>query len=344
VLGNLELAKMTTDKDHKAYDFINSAIKANLRARKLTQQLLTFAKGGNPVKEVTSIKKIITDSAEFIMHGSSVQIHYSIPDELYNVEIDSGQIGQVIQNIVLNAREALPDKGAISIECCNINGNEISPLEAMQQIKITISDDGSGISEEHLNTIFDPYFTTKETGSGLGLAVCHSIIQKHSGRLTVVSTIGKGTTFTIFLPAITDSLTIADTEPQLNTSIKPATIIIMDDEKMVRDVASAILTQFGHTVLHAEDGQSTLDLYEKYAREGTPVDCVIMDLTIPGGMGGKEAAEKLLQHHPHAKLIVSSGYSNDPVMTAYGDYGFLARLKKPFLLHELNTTLHALLS
>ncbi|MCK5687528.1 PAS domain S-box protein [bacterium] len=339
ILGNIELAESYTDSTNKIYPFLQNAINASIRAKDLTHQLLTFAKGGNPVKQTSAINQIITDSANFVLHGSSVMCNYKIPLDLWKVDVDSGQISQVIQNIIINSREAMPDGGVIEVVCENIEdiSNETISLPDQKYIKIIISDSGSGISDKYIDRIFDPYFTTKKMGSGLGLAICHSIIGKHDGNISVQSQLNKGTAFTIYIPAVL----FLTQDPEIKKakvidSEKKATIMVMDDESMILETVDQILMKFGHKVILVKNGHEAIELYNKYINDSNPIDIIIMDLTIPGGMGSKDAVQEILRINPEAKAIVASGYSNDPVMANYKDYGFKASISKPFQLAELN--------
>ncbi|MEF3168374.1 MAG: PAS domain S-box protein [Deltaproteobacteria bacterium] len=347
ILGNISLANIYIEKDHKARLLLQEAEKASLRARDLTQQLLTFAKGGEPVRETTSIKQVITDSADFVLHGSNVRCHYAISEDLWLVDIDAGQMSQVIQNLVLNARQAMPEGGEIKITCENIADitNETGlGLPGEKWIKITIADTGCGIPEKYLDKIFDPYFTTKQQGSGLGLAITHSIITKHDGHIFVQSKPGEGTTFTIYLPASATQISSDSVEEaQKPEKTVKATILIMDDEEMILDLAKEMLSLDGHEVLLAKDGKEAIAIFRERYHSDNPVDVIIMDLIIPGGMGGKEAIKKILKIDPNAKAIVSSGYSNDPVMANYHQYGFKAALGKPFKMARLQETIKSVL-
>jgi len=309
----------------------------------LTQQLLTFAKGGDPVTKTTLIGKTITDSANFVLHGSSVSCQFIIPENLYLVDIDAGQISQVIQNLVINAKHAMPEGGEIKISCTNIadiRSETPRSLPGKAYIKITVQDNGCGITEKYLDKIFDPYFTTKQEGSGLGLAIAHSIISKHNGHISVQSTMGEGTTFTIYLPASDKQVLHIPTEKTHEPETIKATILVMDDDQFVQDIAKRMLGRLGHNkVLQAKDGKEAIKIFNEHRKSGKPVDVIIMDLTIPGGMGGKDAVQEILKIDPEAKLIVSSGYSNDPVMSHYQQYGFKAAIAKPFMLAELNKIL-----
>ncbi|MCF6289951.1 MAG: ATP-binding protein [Desulfobacterales bacterium] len=348
ILGNIELAGMSIDPTSKAYPLLQGAKQASLRAKDLTQQLLTFSKGGDPVKKTTSIGKVITESANFVLHGSPVFCRLSIPDDLWLVDIDAGQISQVIQNLVMNAKHAMPDGGEISITCANITdiGSETPlSLPGKAYIKITVQDNGCGIAEKYLEKIFDPYFTTKQEGSGLGLSISHSIINKHNGHIAVQSRMGKGSTFSIYLPASEQqAVRDQDQEADKPADVVRAKVLIMDDEQLVQDIAGQMLVILGHEVLHAADGREAIEIFTGQRQSGKPVDVIIMDLTIPGGMGGKEAIGEILKIDPRAKVIVSSGYGNDPVMANYRQYGFKAAIAKPFLLEELNKTLTDVLS
>ncbi len=346
ILGNIELAKTYTDSTNRAFPLLEEAKKASIRAKDLTNQLLTFSKGGIPVKQTSSIKQIITDSANFVLHGSSVICSHKIPEDLWQADIDASQISQVIQNIIINACHSMPKGGVINILCENISNTDKETLLSPDQkyIKISISDSGCGIQKKNINKIFDPYFSTKEEGSGLGLAICHSIISQHEGSISVQSEINRGTTFTIYLPASTEGTqNTISTDYDTNKNNHHAKIMIMDDEKMIRDVAKQMLEQFGHKVLSAKDGNEAIRIYKEHFKNNYPIDVIIMDLTIREGMGGKDAVRKILQINPEAKIIVASGYSNDPIMSNYKDYGFEASIAKPFQLMTLNNLIQSIL-
>ena len=347
ILGNIELAGMSIEPGSEAYPLLQEAKKASVRAKGLTQQLLTFSKGGDPIKKSTSIGKTITDSASFVLHGSSVSCHVGIPDDLWLVDIDSGQISQVIQNLIINAKHAMPDGGEVKINCTNIvdiTSETHLDLPNKKYIKISVQDNGYGITEKYLENIFDPYFTTKQEGSGLGLAITHSIISKHNGHISVESKMGKGTDFTIYLPASDKQYT----DPPLQETPKPepikGKILVMDDDQFVQDIAKQMFSFFGHEVLPAADGKQAIKIFNEQRNVGKPFDVIIMDLTIPGGMGGKDAILEILKIDSDAKVIVSSGYSTDPVMADYQKFGFKSAIAKPFELTELNDTLQSVLS
>ncbi len=350
ILGNINLALQHTKINTEVHSLLQNAEKASLRARNLTQQLLTFAKGGEPVKELALIQEIIEESSSFVLRGSNVRCEYTWDTDLYAVNVDQGQISQVIQNVVINANQAMPEGGIIHVRGVNVSHDEALNLDLPPQeyIKITIADNGPGIKKDQLDKIFDPYFTTKKTGSGLGLAVSHSIIVKHEGRMIAESEPDKGSTFTIYLPA--EKIHIPHPVPA--TPIKDQKklnghgqirIMIMDDDEMVQLVSKDMLNHLGYDVVLANHGEEAIALFEQSMENNAPIDLIIMDLTIPGAMGGQEAVGKIHAIDPHAKVIVSSGYSNDPIMTNYKAYGFLATVTKPFQLQDLKNVVRRLL-
>ncbi|HSH14191.1 MAG TPA: ATP-binding protein, partial [Desulfurivibrionaceae bacterium] len=319
-------------------DHLDKAAKASLRAKGLTPQLLTCAKGGAPLKETTSLAEVVMDSADFVLSGQSVSCHFDIPEDLWLVDIDKGQISQVVQNLVLNAGQAMPEGGVVEIACRNLAA---LPGEASRENKrfvlMTIRDHGAGIPDDVADKIFDPFFSTKTGGSGLGLPIINSIIAKHGGKITFTTTPGDGTTFSVFLPASEIEADAAKFTEEAPSCPLPGTrtILVMDDEEMIREVAKAMLTHLGHEVLLVKDGEEAINLYQESMAAGRKPDLVFLDLTIPGAMGGQEAARELLRLDPAAKIVVASGYSNDPVLAEYSKHGFLAAITKPFQLHEI---------
>ena len=342
ILGNISLARMRGDSEDEIIERLMEAEKASLRARDLTQQLLTFAKGGELAKNIASIVDLLKDAASFALSGSNVKCQFFITDKLWPVEIDEGQINQVTSNIVINAGQATPNGGAIKLYAENmIVGSEHAlPLPDGKYVKISIEDKGVGIPQEHLQQIFEPYFTTKQTGSGLGLATAYSIIKKHDGHITVESQTGVGTTFHAYLPAFPDETFTAEEDEVRITETGEGRILVMDDEDMVRKVLRDTLAVFGYEVTTAADGTTAIELYKEAAKSGNPFVAVIMDLTIPGGMGGMEAIQKLTEFDPDVKAVVSSGYSNDPIMTNFRECGFCGVIAKPYKMSKLNTVLH----
>ncbi|MBU7016893.1 MAG: PAS domain S-box protein [Theionarchaea archaeon] len=342
IMNNAALARIYTT-DNRAGARLTKIEKASMQARNLTQQLLTFSKGGSPIKKTTSLNKVIRDSTSFALRGSNVRCHFYISDELSPADIDEGQISQVINNLIMNADEAMPEGGVIQVRAENVVvGEESFFLQKGTYTRISIEDQGVGIPEKYLSRIFDPYFTTKQKGSGLGLATAYSIIKRHNGHLNVESEVGVGTTFHIWLPASRDSLKREEIQP--HTPIKgEGRILFMDDEETIRDAAREVLTYLGYTVEFAEDGREAIELYKKRLGSQESFDIVIMDLTIPGGMGGKEALSALLEIDPHVKAIVSSGYSTDPIMADFRKYGFKGVVTKPYSIEELSETLNRMM-
>lgn len=343
ILGNIELAAQCVgDKDEKVVALLVKAQKATDRATKLTKQLLTFSKGGEPVRKTTSLPDLIRESAEFVLHGSSIVPEYSFSENLWSVDVDSGQISQVIQNIITNAKQAMPKGGRVKVRCANVDDPAAETLLNAEQghfVRIDIEDAGVGIPLELIEKIFDPYFTTKQQGNGLGLAICHSIVRKHDGYIAVQSLPGKGTTLTLYLPA---AYSLGDTtEPaqESNSLIGKVKVMVMDDEEMLREMMGSQLEILGHEAILVEHGEEAIRRYKELQDTQQAVDVVIMDLTIPGGMGGQETAVRILEIDPHARLIVASGYSTDPVLAQYQQYGFRAAIEKPVNLVGLSKAL-----
>ena len=347
ILGNISLSKLKAQDDLDLFKRLDAAEKAAYRAQALTQQLLTFAKGGAPIKKVISLKKIILETAEFSLKGSNVACKFDFAKDLWSVKVDPGQISQVIQNMVINADQAMPDGGIITIKAYNL------PLEqGVHQflpegnyVVITIEDKGSGISPEDLPRIFDPFFTTKKMGSGLGLAVCFSIVRKHGGFIDVESKKNYGTKFTIYLPALGEDIEKTETkEAKISSSTKGKRVLVMDDEENIRELLRESLIYLGYEADVAKDGKEALKKYKDAREKGKPFDAVIMDITVPGGMGGKEAVKFILKEDPNAKVIVSTGYSKDEVIKNFQEFGFCAALPKPYKLEELSSILISVFS
>lgn len=352
ILGNVSLVKTYGNPEDKAYRRLTEAEKACLRARDLTQQLLTFSKGGAPVKKVTSIAELIRESASFAQRGSNVRCEFSIADGLWPLEVDEGQISQVINNLVINAQQAMPQGGVIRISVENVMGtgfpisDRVGALQVKDRryVKITVEDQGIGIPEEHVSKVFDPYFTTKQRGSGLGLAVTYSIVKNHDGYIEVESKLGVGTKFHIYLPVCDKGLPERTNMEKDNLIRGRGRVLVMDDEEIVRDLLGEILGQIGYEVGFAREGGEAIELYIRAKDSGKPFDVVIMDLTVPGGMGGKETIKRLLDIDPEIKAIVSSGYSNDPIMSDYRRYGFMEMVTKPYRIEELSVVLNKVMN
>lgn len=345
IVGNISLAvmhKSPEDKDTK----LAEAERACKQVSKLTKQLLVFSKGGGPVKELANIGEVLIDSATFALRGSSTKCEFSIPDDLWTAEVDEGQISQVINNLVINADQAMPGGGIICLKAENVVvGTEDSlPLRDGVYVKVSVEDQGVGIPEAVLQSIFDPFFTTKQKGSGLGLATAYSIIRKHDGCITVESQLEKGTTFYVYLPASPDQVLTEDQKAEVEPIMGQGRILVIDDEKYVRDTMAEMLSSLGYDVTTSLDGAEAIELYKEAGESGNPFDGVIADLTIPGGMGGKETIQKLIEIDPEVKAIVSSGYSNDPIMTDFKKHGFKDIIPKPYKTRELSEVLHRVIT
>jgi two-component system, cell cycle sensor histidine kinase and response regulator CckA len=335
ILGGVALARLNTSP-HEVEEALDLVEGASLQAKELARQLLTFAKGGTPIKQVTRLNSNIRQATTFALHGAQVTAEFKLAENLWAVEADIGQIEQVFQNLVLNAVQAMPNGGTIHIEGNNIElpSAVVIPLPPGRYIKITVKDEGAGITADTLKYIFEPYFTTKTNGNGLGLATCYSIVKRHDGYISAESVVGRGTTFSIFLPAAQFPAKDRTTQSQINLQ-GSARILIMDDERTIRTVLTRMLTRLGYAVEAVEDGQAALNAYRLAVENRQPFEVVIMDLTVAGGMGGQEAISKLLEYDRQARVIVSSGYSNEAISANYRDYGFKAALNKPYRINEL---------
>lgn len=345
IMGNIGLAKRHIESGSKAEERLLEAEKASYRARDLTQQLLTFASGGAPIKKVVPIKELVADSTLFALRGSSIKPQFSFADDLWPVEIDEGQINQAITNIIINADEAMPEGGILHIGVKNIviKRRGAVPLPRGNYVEITIKDNGIGIPKDILGKIFDPYFTTKQKGSGLGLATTYSIINNHDGHVTAESTPTVGTTFHFYLPA-SEHPNPAEKEATVETRVIGAgRVLVMDDEESIRELLDAELTDAGYEVELTIDGAEAIEQYTKAKESGKPFDAVILDLTIPGGMGGKDVIKKLLEIAPSVKAIVSSGYAADPIMADFKEYGFSAVVTKPYSVAQIEKVLRSIL-
>ena len=339
IIGNIAMARMQARPGDEIFDLLSEAEKASIRAQTLTKQLLTFAKGGAPIKETASIKDILKESPSFVLRGSKSSCKLSIAEDLWPAEVDVGQISQAINNIVINASQAMPEGGTIRVEAENltIDDGHGLPLKLGRYIRVSIKDQGVGIAEKHLSNIFDPYFTTKQEGSGLGLATTYSTIKKHDGHITVESKLGEGTTFHIYLPASEKAI---PEKEEIKLIKGQGRILVMDDEASLGKMVGRMLKKLGYESEFTDDGTEAIEMYKAAKKSEKPYDAVILDLTIPGGMGGKEAINKLLEIDPEVKAIVSSGYSDDPVLANFQEYGFKGMMPKPFESLSLSKVLH----
>ncbi|MHB9029000.1 MAG: PAS domain S-box protein [Candidatus Latescibacterota bacterium] len=336
ILGNISLARMQTKPDSEICKILGDAENETFRARDLTLQLLTFSKGGAPVRKVTSISQMLWDTVQFALRGSNVRSKFSIPEDLWPAMVDEGQVSQVINNLIINAVQAMPEGGIIEVKADNFKVDERSglPLKPGMYILISIADQGTGISPEHLPRIFDPYFTTKDKGHGLGLATTYSIVRKHDGHIEVESKPGKGSIFRVYFPAMERRKKIRKKE---TNTLSPGTghILLMDDEESILSSSGKLLESLGYRVETSRDGAEAVEKYRASVESKDPFDLVIMDLTIPGGMGGLEALERLREFDPGVRAVVSSGYSSDRIMSDYENYGFVGVIEKPYRFEDL---------
>jgi signal transduction histidine kinase/CheY-like chemotaxis protein len=346
ILGNTTLLISSLKTSIADKEILADIEKAVDRAKTLTMQLLTFSRGGTPVKDVTSIKNIVEETARFVLTGSEIKPRITCDNDLLHAEADAGQISQVIQNLVLNARDAMAGRGGfIDIRMENIK--MLHPLIKNSKhsdfIKIEIKDYGSGISERTIPYIFDPYFSTKDFGTGLGLSVSHSIIRKHGGDITVKSKQGEGTSFIIYLPATDEKKSIELPVYQSGAGLT-GKILVMDDDPYLRPMLKKMLEHIGFAAVCVSDGDTAITEFINAEDAHSPFKAVIMDLTISGGMGGVKASEKIREMNQTIPLIVASGYCDDPVMSDYKRYGFNERLLKPFTLEELRKVMTLVLT
>ncbi len=344
ILGNISLSKTALSNDNPIFKRLEQAENACMQAAALTRQLLTFSKGGSPIRLTIPPGPLIKDFATMAVRGTNVRIDFHIGD-LWPIEADEAQFGQVVNNLIINACQSMPEGGVITITAENtlLDGKNEFQIKQGRYVKVMVKDEGIGIPKEQLQKIFDPYFTTKEKGSGLGLAVVYSIIKNHEGHIDIESTVGAGSTFTFYIPASEKELINKNAEKNGFHSGK-GTILVMDDEEFIRTVAGAMLNQLGYEVVFAATGTEAIEIYKKASESGQVLAAVIMDLTIPGDIGGKEAVGELLKIDPGARVIVSSGYSNDTVLSDFQKYGFSGVIVKPYKIETLGKTLQKVIN
>lgn len=343
ILGNINLAQLELAEDSALRDYLSNAQSASFQATGLTRQLLTFARGGAPVKRVRAVADVVREVSSFSVRGQSVSLVLDIEENPWPVECDGEQIGQVVSNLVINAQQANASSGVITVSVQNRqitdNGSDLKPGPFLC---ITVQDEGQGIAADVLPRIFDPFFTTKPTGTGLGLSVSHSIVRQHGGVLNVTSTVGVGTEFEILLPAAPEST------PQASIREAPAVggrgrILVMDDERLIRRLYTHMLTRLGYEPVAVADGSDAVDAVSQAVADGQPFDAVVLDATIPGGMGGLETLKRLHELWPDLPAILASGYSTEPRLHGYQGRGFSAFLRKPFSLARFAQALKGVL-
>jgi signal transduction histidine kinase/CheY-like chemotaxis protein len=342
-LGNLDLARESAREGDVADvdDLLGRAQKALRRAKALTGQLLAFARGGAPVRESATINEILHESSSFVLRGTNVTCCVDVPDDLWPVEADVGQISQLVQNLVMNAAQAMPDGGAAFLNARNVSGGELPPglAQSRRYVRIAIRDQGCGIPEADRPRVFDPYFTTRAGGNGLGLTMCYTIARSHEGAITFDTEVGRGSTFYVYLPAASAPPKGATSSMPRPAFVRPVRVLVMDDEPDLCDVLARMLRQLGHSAVTTLDGAAAVSRWAEAGEKGEPFDLAIFDLTVKGGMGGVEEVKRLLDRDPQAVVLASSGYANDRILADHRAYGFRSVLRKPYGIDELHRVL-----
>ena len=345
VLGNISMARVQVAPDDPEGRALAEAERACMRARQLTWQLLTFSRGGVPVKKTIAIQRVLEESVSLALRGSNVTYTSQLPTDLAAVSADEGQLVQVFSNVLINAQQAMPRGGTIEVKAENIvepakRWECAAPVEAGPYVRVSIIDKGIGISEEQLGRIFDPYFSTKQLGRGLGLATSYSIVKNHGGYIAVESKLGQGTAMHVNLPAAVGRELDKPLESMPTHNGRKGRILVMDDDASVRMLTTNMLRFLGHDTAVVSEGLAAVERYKRALARGRPFDAVILDLNIPNGIGGRETIELLSALDPSVTAIVASGYAQDPVVTNFREYGFKGVIGKPFTLQELNQTLN----
>jgi CheY-like chemotaxis protein len=343
VVGHISLARLTDGSEQR--EALDAAQQAAMGTSRLTRQLLAFAKGGRPARRVTNVAEALRDAVRLAGAGSHMRIDLELPDDLWHASLDAGQFAQVVSNIVINAQQATGEGGVLRVRASNqvgmLPGSDAASEE--RYVRLDFSDNGSGIADDVRHRVFDPYFTTRQGGSGLGLATAYTICRNHGGTLTLESRLGEGTTFTAWFPASSELAAVAD-PPVVSPSSGTGSILVLDDEPLVRRAVTRMLQKWGYTVEAVADGKDAVRLFAERRSAGRPFDLLVMDLTIPGGMGGRQAIAEILAIDPAARAIVVSGYSDDPTMAHYREAGFQGALGKPFAWDELGRLVREVLA
>ena len=343
LMGTLATAKKGMDPNDPRYHRIEEGERSIIRATHLTKQLLTFSKGGDPIKHPVDVPRFVRDAADFSSHGTGVNLIHDYKN-VWKIDGDEGQLFQVISNLVINARQAMPSGGTIKLSACNrlISSDMGLPIPSGRYVEITVSDNGIGIPPENMNRIFDPYFTTKRDGTGLGLTIVHSVVLRHNGHIEVESEVGTGTKFHVFLPASNVKDEPEESAPKEEKEVT-GHILVMDDDESILEVATELLSGYGFTVECASRGEDAIEMVRKAKASGNEFEVLVMDLTIKGGMGGIEAIAKIRSFDKGVKAIVSSGYSNDPAMANPEEYGFNDVVQKPYQVETMVRTIRRLI-
>lgn len=348
ILGNISMVQMGMDEGSANSIKLLAAEKAALQATSLTQQLLTLSRQGSLSLETTALDQLVEESAGFILHGSNVSCEVTKDPNLWAVDVDQGQISQVVNNLMINADQSMPEGGKIRVElaCECINNGKVPLLPPGDYVCMAVEDQGIGIKPENLKRIFDPYFTTKDGGNGLGLATSYSIVTNHHGMMTVESVLSEGSIFKVYLPKSAASTPAQPVKKELETNtihVGQGRILVMDDMEAMMMVAGEILKVLGYEVEYATDGVEAIEAYKKAREAGNPFAAVVFDLTVPGGMGGEEACRILLEYDPDLIAVASSGYSNSSVMSEHEQAGFKAVVPKPYRIKDMSAALQRIL-
>ncbi|MDD5658094.1 MAG: ATP-binding protein [Elusimicrobia bacterium] len=343
ILGNLSLLEDERKGGGKTVEYVREAQEACKTATGLSRQLLTFAKGGKPAVKVLDLRPLLRQASVFAARGSSARCVFALGDAPLAVSADPEQVAQVIQSVVLNAAQAMPDGGNIAVraELVAVGADELPPLPAGRYVRVRVADQGPGIPPEDLPRLFELYFTTKPKGRGLGLPICHSIMARHGGDIAADPRPGPGAAIILHFPAA-DAAAIPSETRRPESGPGGGRILIMEDAAPLGRILKRMLERLGYRAEVVADGRAALDAYREAKSADDPFAAVIMDLTIPGGMGGKETMIRLRTFDPQAKAIVASGYSNDPIMSEYAAHGFSGALAKPFRIEELSEALRGI--
>jgi PAS domain S-box-containing protein len=348
VMGNVSMARATMPRAGSAASWLTEAEQACVRARQLTWQLLTFSKGGVPSRKTVALAPILQEATGLVLRGSSVGCSCDVPPDLWSVDADASQLVQVFSNVITNARQAMLHSGSIAIRAENVcetdrRWENALRVEPGRYVRVSITDKGIGIPKEHLSRIFDPYFSTKQRGNGLGLATTYAIVKNHGGFVAVDSQLGRGTTIQINFPAAASRSVSEQPDSGRRADGGKHRVLIMDDEESIRTLAANMLEFLGYDAEVADSGTAAVEHYRRARADGRPFDVVLLDLVVPGDVGGTEAMDRLGGIDPGVKAILMSGFAQDSVVTEFLSYGFSAVIEKPFTLRELSATLHSVI-
>lgn len=339
IMTSLFVARTQVKPDSETYQLLSEAEQSAFRASSLTKQLLTFAKGSTPVRQRLPVRELIEETAGFCLSGSLADYELELSEDLFDVELDRGQMDQALSSIIVNAEESMPDGGLIRIRAENrtIGSEHGLPVRKGHYVAISVTDQGGGIPEDDLHRIFDPYYTTKPNHNGLGLTTAHSVVSQHDGCIDVESVVGKGATFYVYLPAaeVREQKHEWDMEDSTDSPVARRRVLFMDDEDYIRRTAAKLLEHIGYETTTAARGEEVLDLYRESLDESRPFDVVVLDLSVNGGKGARETISELRQLDPEVRAVVTSGYATDPILNDFRRFGFTAALSKPYTVQTI---------